>query len=402
MSPPSVFPPEIYDKIIDEVSSSKEALSACSLVERSWIPRSRSHMFRDINFTTPESTETTRTKQRQLTPGGSRHTDAFQQHVASNADVASYARRLVLTLTSSGNIASDIPQASELLNLHSLTLRCSNIIIYAVNDAVLTRLLSFIRHNQHLEYIALYSLVIDPSAFDVFIKCISIRAPRLQSLHLHSVWGPDWTRTAGWSQRGGRLSQSTHHHRVRSLTKLCVSHCESGAISTFLAAFDLQSLERLALINLDWDTCMSLVVASSSSTTLAHCTLDLSNLRRLPSDIFTYLAKVHTVQLVLKHFSDASNVLQQLRRAAYQRALTLKRLHLQFRRYPIPSDPMIDSAVRELEDDFRLRVSIGFEKTEGTSGTYGLATDKIGAAVFMGRTNIESMDAWWIHEAERY
>ncbi|KAJ3763082.1 hypothetical protein EV360DRAFT_66551 [Lentinula raphanica] len=255
MSPPSVFPPEIYDKIIDEVSSSKEALSACSLVERSWIPRSRSHMFRDINFTTPESTETTRTKQRQLTPGGSRHTDAFQQHVASNADVASYARRLVLTLTSSGNIASDIPQASELLNLHSLTLRCSNIIIYAVNDAVLTRLLSFIRHNQHLEYIALYSLVIDPSAFDVFIKCISIRAPRLQSLHLHSVWGPDWTPTAGWSQRGGRLSQSTHHHRVRSLTKLCVSHCESGAISTFLAAFDLQSLERLALINLDWDTC---------------------------------------------------------------------------------------------------------------------------------------------------
>ncbi|KAJ3786900.1 hypothetical protein GGU10DRAFT_289281, partial [Lentinula aff. detonsa] len=54
MSPSSVFPPEIYDKIIDEVSSSssKDNLSACSLVDRSWISRSRAHMFRDINFTT--------------------------------------------------------------------------------------------------------------------------------------------------------------------------------------------------------------------------------------------------------------------------------------------------------------------------------------------------------------
>ncbi|KAJ3887622.1 hypothetical protein GG344DRAFT_11278, partial [Lentinula edodes] len=51
MPPSSTFPPEIYDRIIDEISPpSKDALSTCSLVERSWVPRSRTHMFRRIDF----------------------------------------------------------------------------------------------------------------------------------------------------------------------------------------------------------------------------------------------------------------------------------------------------------------------------------------------------------------
>ncbi|KAJ3740520.1 hypothetical protein DFH05DRAFT_1529118 [Lentinula detonsa] len=402
MSPSSVFPPEIYDKIIDEVSSSssKDNLSACSLVDRSWISRSRAHMFRDINFTTASKKDL---------PTSIKHTVAFQQNVASNTDVALYARHLVLTLTSSGNTASQIPQASQLLNLHSITLKCSNSIIYAVNDAVLTRLLSFIRHNQNLEHISVQSLVIEPSAFDVFIKCIGIRAPRLRSLHLQSVWGPDWT-TDVWNQRKS-AQRSESHHKVHALTKLFISHCEDGLISTFIGAFDLRYLERIALTNLDWGSCMTIIAATLNSTSLNHFTLDLSDHRRFSingsgEDIYTRLASIPTVQLILQRFSDAPSTLQRLQRAAFQRQHFLKQLHLQFRQYPSPSEPVIDTAFREFQYSFpRLRVSIGFDIQEGISSTSAATMNT--SALFrrmgqIGGLQFESLDAWWTHEAERY
>jgi hypothetical protein len=44
------LPAEILDHIVDHLHDTKTALSNCSLVSKSWIPRTRKHLFADIGF----------------------------------------------------------------------------------------------------------------------------------------------------------------------------------------------------------------------------------------------------------------------------------------------------------------------------------------------------------------
>lgn len=44
------FPPELHDVIIDFLGFDKRALSACALVRKTWLPRSRLHLFHDVRF----------------------------------------------------------------------------------------------------------------------------------------------------------------------------------------------------------------------------------------------------------------------------------------------------------------------------------------------------------------
>jgi len=46
------LPPELLDHIIDLLHDSRAALRNCCLVSKSWIPRTRSHLFADIKFNT--------------------------------------------------------------------------------------------------------------------------------------------------------------------------------------------------------------------------------------------------------------------------------------------------------------------------------------------------------------
>ncbi|KAJ7690056.1 hypothetical protein B0H17DRAFT_595144 [Mycena rosella] len=50
--PPSLIPPEIVDAVIDHLASNPRTLRKCCLVARSWLPRSRSHLFRRIAIPT--------------------------------------------------------------------------------------------------------------------------------------------------------------------------------------------------------------------------------------------------------------------------------------------------------------------------------------------------------------
>ena len=52
MSNPSL-PPEIFDYIVDLLYDNQEALRECCLVSRSWIPRTRKHLFANVTFSTP-------------------------------------------------------------------------------------------------------------------------------------------------------------------------------------------------------------------------------------------------------------------------------------------------------------------------------------------------------------
>jgi hypothetical protein len=49
------FPAETLDHIVDHLHDAKDALRNCSLVSRSWIPRTRRHLFADISFPTTRS-----------------------------------------------------------------------------------------------------------------------------------------------------------------------------------------------------------------------------------------------------------------------------------------------------------------------------------------------------------
>ncbi|KAF5387558.1 hypothetical protein D9757_006571 [Collybiopsis confluens] len=403
------FPAEIYDSIIDELASSKDTLSACSLVHSSWAPRSRTHMFRNIAFKV-EAPE------RNHPPLDSR-TTAFQQHVASNRTVASYARSLVLTLTDKENIATQIPQASHLHNLLSLTLKCSHLTIHSANDSVLTRLLSFIRHNSHLEHISLQSVIIDPSGFEVFLACIAIRTREIQSLYLHDIWAPDWINDA-WGRWRARRTEFNTNYRSRSLARLCISYCEDGVIPALIRTFDVYRLEKLALLSLGWDSCTTMLSATLQAESLAHLTIEISENRQISSHdtredhVFYRLTSIPTLQLMLRKFQDAPTVLHKLYRSALQRPPRLQKLHLQFRRYPSGFDTNLDRALNELFSLMPfLRVSIGFDIQEGSIRSTCSAGGIISSpgeisALFplmnqRGSLRFRSLDSWWTSAESR-
>ena len=52
-SGPPVLPQELIDEIITSVSSSKRTLLKCTLVHRTWVPTSRSHLFRTLQVEEP-------------------------------------------------------------------------------------------------------------------------------------------------------------------------------------------------------------------------------------------------------------------------------------------------------------------------------------------------------------
>ena len=60
MSNPPI-PPEILDHIVDDLYDEPDALRNCCLVAKSWIPRTRKHLFADIKFSSPERLQSWKT-----------------------------------------------------------------------------------------------------------------------------------------------------------------------------------------------------------------------------------------------------------------------------------------------------------------------------------------------------
>ena len=44
------FPPEIFDLIIDHLHGDRNTLKQCSLVSKSWVPRTQKHLFSEVRF----------------------------------------------------------------------------------------------------------------------------------------------------------------------------------------------------------------------------------------------------------------------------------------------------------------------------------------------------------------
>ncbi|KAF9789198.1 hypothetical protein BJ322DRAFT_1000595, partial [Thelephora terrestris] len=44
------LPPEILDLVTDNLSDEPSTLKACCLVSKSWVPRTRKHLFASVKF----------------------------------------------------------------------------------------------------------------------------------------------------------------------------------------------------------------------------------------------------------------------------------------------------------------------------------------------------------------
>ena len=53
--PDLYLPAEMVDHVVDHLRDTKDALVNCSLVAKSWVPRTRKHLFADIGFPTAKS-----------------------------------------------------------------------------------------------------------------------------------------------------------------------------------------------------------------------------------------------------------------------------------------------------------------------------------------------------------
>jgi len=51
------LPQEILDYVVDFLHDKPEALKECCLVSRSWVPRTRMHLFAEVDFRTEEDLE---------------------------------------------------------------------------------------------------------------------------------------------------------------------------------------------------------------------------------------------------------------------------------------------------------------------------------------------------------
>ena len=49
------FPPEILDLVVNDLHDQRDALLACGTVSKSWVPRTRRHLFARVEFGSPES-----------------------------------------------------------------------------------------------------------------------------------------------------------------------------------------------------------------------------------------------------------------------------------------------------------------------------------------------------------
>ncbi|KAI0672680.1 hypothetical protein C8Q78DRAFT_1152127 [Trametes maxima] len=126
MSLRGILPPELYDATIDYLEDDVESLRACGLACKTWLPRSRFHLFRSVRL---------------------RHADdvvRFRALLASAPGVAHYVRKLSLVadyagVTADGAALEDdgwVDDAADLLPLFTgvTTLALARVRWHALND----------------------------------------------------------------------------------------------------------------------------------------------------------------------------------------------------------------------------------------------------------------------------
>ena len=83
------LPAELLDHIIDHLHDTRDALRSCCLVSKSWIPRTRKHLFADLSFYAEENLESWKKTFPNPSTSPSRYTETLRidcPHVVTVAD----------------------------------------------------------------------------------------------------------------------------------------------------------------------------------------------------------------------------------------------------------------------------------------------------------------------------
>ncbi|KAK7453447.1 hypothetical protein VKT23_011718 [Stygiomarasmius scandens] len=355
-----ILPQETFELIIDELSNSAETLASCSLVRRSWLPRSRHHLFRHIalNVIDQDALDTGLGMSRLATNkhmprcvSANEFTTSF-----SNPNIVACVRGLSLNITypqsppvtrTTGKQGNDptepsIPHTIPFTQLRFLSICCGDIEIVDTKDFRLKRLMSIIRCNPYIEHVSLNSVQIDSGPWQMLLSCVAVRAKMLKTLVVNGIGDVHWR--SGWVD--GRIGQDPESRTTNHLNSLngrkqpvvermCIASCSPNKIGYVARQFDLSQMRSLALLDIDTRSCIKILKGCSEA--LWHLTLDFSSTSAreyTQSGVSESLSKVSVLQLLLSKIEDLEQLLQFLSLASSCTICRVVRLYLDFEESP--------------------------------------------------------------------
>jgi hypothetical protein len=120
------LPAELLDEVVDHLYDTEDTLRSCCLVSKSWIPRSRKHLFADINFRTAAEAQSWKNAFPDPSTSSARYAKALtiespQAFTAADAEESAWIRAfsrvvcLDLDVDGSGTSAGSSPAISLIL-----------------------------------------------------------------------------------------------------------------------------------------------------------------------------------------------------------------------------------------------------------------------------------------------
>jgi len=373
-----ILPQETFELIIDELSNSAETLASCSLVRRSWLPRSRHHLFRHIalNVIDQDALDTGLGMSRLATNKSMPRCVSANEFTTSfsNPNIVACVRGLSLNITypqsppvtrTTGKQGNDqtepsIPHTIPFTQLRFLSICCGDIEIVDTKDFRLKRLMTIIRCNPYIEHVSLNSVQIDSGPWQMLLSCVAVRAKMLKTLVVNGIGDVHWR--SGWVD--GRIGQDPESRTTNHLNSLngrkqpvvermCIASCSPNKIGYVTRQFDLSQMRSLALLDIDTRSCIKILKGSSEA--LWHLTLDFSSTSGtrctfmaccafaeyfIPAREYTQsgvsesLSKVSVLQLLLSKIEDLEQLLQFLSLASSCTICKIVRLYLDFEESP--------------------------------------------------------------------
>ncbi|KAF5371593.1 hypothetical protein D9758_003458 [Tetrapyrgos nigripes] len=321
----SAGPPELIDSIIDCLHNSPRVLKTCTLVARSWLPRSRVHLFRRLHLHFEESSRK---------PSLNTYLANFRSYILSNPTIISCVEDLSLDLRvrpsppSPNDIMDTVPENLPFTNLKSLDIGKP---LYAPTpDASkwrASRILTLIKQNPGLQKLVVFGCDLgrsdEPEAQDEaeLLAYIVTSMPGLQSLRICEF---DVPFASIESERSLLPTPSNPSGHLVSLQTLAIEHCQFGlGQRLFPRTGDLYRLpELVSLVLLDCNrpddegnfqlvnqyprTIKHLVIAlSEMNTEVTNASwAEMSNL----TDLVLYWSTPEQLITLLQHFLEIDTV----------------------------------------------------------------------------------------------
>ena len=161
------LPAELLDYTVDHLHDARDALKSCCLVSRSWVPRTRRHLFADVRFRTEKDLQSWKNTFPDPSTSPAHYTKYLLVHcpeavTAADAEERGWIPAFSRTARFDVNISDD---ALSLVPFHGFSPAVKSLSVFYV-DYPFSRILSLIRSFPHIEDLSLGSSDDDPIESD--------------------------------------------------------------------------------------------------------------------------------------------------------------------------------------------------------------------------------------------